>query len=297
MVRHCLDRIIKAKNADKTGITQVPASEGIFKCRSFTEGVKDVYKLDFGDAVRMPSCTCEDWRKSAYPCKHFFAVFMKYPEWGWNRLSPSYRTSPFLTLDEEITQSTETVETDVIFEDIIPDIMEHSLPDESSSSVPPPLPVPIPSLPRQSTLRSCKESLKQLQELSFLLKDETTLADMVHDLKEVAAKYQQFVETEDGLPLRPEGEQVWKEKFKCNPLPQKKKKQKVSKRVGVVEERRQRQIKEAAEQLSIANSIIKQAHEVTVETVEVDHAEIADVETFQVSHGTSILQISAGLTF
>ena len=61
-----------------------------------------VYNISFGDEDEdvMPSCSCLDWRVSAFPCKHFFAIMQKYPEdWGWEELPESYRCSPFLTLD------------------------------------------------------------------------------------------------------------------------------------------------------------------------------------------------------
>ena len=59
-----------------------------------------MYKVSFGNDNTMPSCSCEDWRASAYPCKHFFAIIQKYPDdWPWEALSSLYRCSPFLTLD------------------------------------------------------------------------------------------------------------------------------------------------------------------------------------------------------
>lgn len=48
-----------------------------------------------------PSCSCADWRKTQYPCKHFFAVFAAYEEWDFNSLLVHYRNSVFITLDTE----------------------------------------------------------------------------------------------------------------------------------------------------------------------------------------------------
>ena len=44
---------------------------------------------------------------STYPCKHFFAIFKKYASWDWHSLSKLYKNSPYLTLDENVTDSTE----------------------------------------------------------------------------------------------------------------------------------------------------------------------------------------------
>ena len=48
-----------------------------------------------------PSCSCADWRKTQYPCKHFFTVFNTFPEWDFNSLPEHYRNSVFITLDTE----------------------------------------------------------------------------------------------------------------------------------------------------------------------------------------------------
>ena len=48
----------------------------------------------------MPSCSCYTWKKSAYPCKHFFAVFQKFAAWNWDALSGLYKNSPYLNLDD-----------------------------------------------------------------------------------------------------------------------------------------------------------------------------------------------------
>ena len=57
------------------------------------------YDLNFGDGESMPSCSCMNFKRTDYPCKHFFAVFRKYPCWGWSALSLVYINSRFLTLD------------------------------------------------------------------------------------------------------------------------------------------------------------------------------------------------------
>ena len=43
----------------------------------------------------MSSCSCYTWKKSAYPCKHFFCSFSESC-----CLSGLYRNSPYLNLDD-----------------------------------------------------------------------------------------------------------------------------------------------------------------------------------------------------
>ena len=44
---------------------------------------------------------------SEYPCKHFFAIIKKYAPQNWNWLSKLYKNSPYLTLDDNVTDLTE----------------------------------------------------------------------------------------------------------------------------------------------------------------------------------------------
>ena len=95
LVLTCLNRFEAAKNLDKTGIVQVESGE--FSVISHTDVIR--YRVSFRNDENMPYCTCFSWKKSYYPCKHFFAVFLKFPNWSWDTLSPLYVNSPFLQLD------------------------------------------------------------------------------------------------------------------------------------------------------------------------------------------------------
>ncbi|XP_049815893.1 uncharacterized protein LOC126262984 isoform X2 [Schistocerca nitens] len=48
---------------------------------------------------KKPDCSCPDFQKFKYPCKHFCAIF-HFSEWGFHKLNFSYRTSPLICLDE-----------------------------------------------------------------------------------------------------------------------------------------------------------------------------------------------------
>ena len=52
----------------------------------------------------MPSCQCRLWCRTRLPCKHFFALFRHYPDWGWNQLPPLYQNSVQITLDEDVVE-------------------------------------------------------------------------------------------------------------------------------------------------------------------------------------------------
>ena len=81
---------------DKTGIVQIESGE--FSVISHTDNAIR-YRVSLGNDENMPYCTCSSWKKSYYPCNHFSAVFLKFPNRSWDTLSPLYVNSPFLQLD------------------------------------------------------------------------------------------------------------------------------------------------------------------------------------------------------
>lgn len=93
---HCQNKLRDAESYDNTAITI--CGVGKFYVRSFSNPDKN-YEVFFGDDDHMPSCSCENWQRTAYPCKHFFAIFKRYREWKWENVTPIYRESPFLNID------------------------------------------------------------------------------------------------------------------------------------------------------------------------------------------------------
>ena len=59
--------------------------------------------VNFGtqNADHMPLCTCQDWIQWHLPCKHFFAIFNLYPQWGWKQLPNEYLNSAYLSMDTD----------------------------------------------------------------------------------------------------------------------------------------------------------------------------------------------------
>lgn len=100
LVKQCLEKMTLAAIIDTSEITN--KGGGKFALMSFSGNQKERYELAFGDTLSMPKCSCIDWNRTGYPCKHFFAVFNKYLAWSWNDLSKLYTESLFLNLDLEI---------------------------------------------------------------------------------------------------------------------------------------------------------------------------------------------------
>ena len=90
-ILHCLHRQASSNKFASSDIIHISPSLPKFEVK----GAKGTHIVDFGE----PSCSCKEWITHHIPCKHFFAVFNHYPQWGWDQLPSSYKASPYLSLD------------------------------------------------------------------------------------------------------------------------------------------------------------------------------------------------------
>ena len=98
LIEHCLSRLQKAKKKfTADSFITCDDVDGIFTIT----GESSIHHVDFGVANGQPSCTCGDWSKSHFPCKHFFAVFLYKLDWSWDSLPKSYLNGPYLCADAD----------------------------------------------------------------------------------------------------------------------------------------------------------------------------------------------------
>lgn len=97
-ILHCLERKTKALKYSVSDTSVIDLQSGKFTLKG---SKSENHKVDFGieNAEHMPSCTCPDWTQWQLPCKHFFAIFNLYPQWGWNQLPAEYLKSAYLSMD------------------------------------------------------------------------------------------------------------------------------------------------------------------------------------------------------
>ncbi len=98
VILHCLTRIRKAEKFPKASIEQ-NGTKGQFTVKT-TSGKQ--HTLEFTNDENMPQCSCKDWTRWHIPCKHFFAVFEKFPNWGWMSLPKDYLKNEYITADSAI---------------------------------------------------------------------------------------------------------------------------------------------------------------------------------------------------
>eukprot|EP00794_Sanderia_malayensis_P013553 gene13553-14953_t len=229
----------------------------IFNENRVTAAATD-YEVWFGDANSLPSCTCYDWTSSPYLCKHFLAVFKKYPLWSWEALSPQYRESPFFKLDEEFSiKNTNTnlaseddngelpIEsmTNDIQEEVVNEQKNHTSNDEANDLKQSPTEADAKErLPPKNIASMCREVTNEIRNASFLLESEQNVLMEAYDmLKKMRDKLLQACPKEKGLPLLNEANMVKNKttsaNLKLQLLPPRKRKGPLTNRIGEKKER------------------------------------------------------------
>ncbi|CAG2191830.1 unnamed protein product [Mytilus edulis] len=66
----------------------------------------NVYQVRLNDDL--PKCSCPDWRKHHWPCKHMLAVMMNMPNKDWNTLPEYYKATPHFNIDFGLLETNRT---------------------------------------------------------------------------------------------------------------------------------------------------------------------------------------------
>ena len=93
-IKHCIRSKFQVEEFRETAVDCVDLVQGEFRVRSSSD-----VKVEYTIQLEIPSCTCEAWLETHFPCKHFFAVFNAYEEWDFPCLPYTYLNNVFITLD------------------------------------------------------------------------------------------------------------------------------------------------------------------------------------------------------
>ena len=197
LVTHCLDRMVTAYDIEQYHNKCHDQGHGTFTVKSQSEEGK-WYKVRFGDSTTLCYCDCLDWQKWWLPCKHFIAIFNHYPAWQWDQLSPLYRKSPFLNLDEEL--MSKLIQPSTSCQPPVEDAPGCNPPaPESTTLIHQPLP------PRHKTYRNeaaqCRGVMDQLRSATFLIHDAQVLQQLKDTLSSALNNVRKHIKTEDGIQL------------------------------------------------------------------------------------------------
>ena len=205
IVQHCLEKIDLAKSIPSHHV--VSKGEGHFEVCSQTAMLDVWYKVSFGRHDATPSCTCKGWQCTRLPCKHMFAIFRHKPDWGFDNLSETYRTSPFFILDQDLifpinntlpgtnlpedermNNSSEEIDNLIIADkENLPLPKEESL-TANSGETNNLLNVhkenlPIPSCFKKTVAAQCRELMNQAKSLTFIVNDTDILVEVRKSLE------------------------------------------------------------------------------------------------------------------
>ncbi len=190
-------------------------SSGVFDVQSSAGGNR--YKVIFGDDHTLPKCTCLDWRRNKLLCKHFCACMKAFPEWGWENLSKEYKRNPLFCLDETIvppdnnfSKNTNTDEQETIMTITGNQPPAQKMDNEDSTPLSPPemdnkdfRQLPPKRATGKNALRlKCRNIMKLLSSLTFLLDDKQQLSSLANDLEEILEKAQSTAPQEAGIIIQ-----------------------------------------------------------------------------------------------
>ena len=175
----------------------------------------------------MPKCSYYDWGKTGYLCKHFFAVFEKFPSWSFYALSSIYIDSPFLNLDKTVIP--------LLKENTLPDATPAERQNETVSNLEEPNEInestsinlqPLLSQARRkaTTAAIFLEYLKEVGDLSYFVENEDTLCEALRYLTNIRRPLQGATPKESGISLEPTKVGSKRKSFSSFALPLTKKK-------------------------------------------------------------------------
>ncbi|KAL3193842.1 hypothetical protein MRX96_000130 [Rhipicephalus microplus] len=210
IVKHMLRWLVNAEEYTPTDMEELLV-EGVFTVHS--ERSDDLYTVDF----TKPSCTCPDFRKHKYPCKHFCVVFKYSDRWGFSSLPQSYLNRPQITLgscpesetSSEIPLVNQPSPSEVSSQDLGTAASESDIPFVNETSFcEVPLQPGVTMFPGTAALsvselhKSITEELEKCSSLIYCCHDVQTLVEARGSLQATFRKLAESVPQSSGLYIR-----------------------------------------------------------------------------------------------
>ncbi|XP_047141341.2 uncharacterized protein LOC124816267 [Hydra vulgaris] len=274
LVKHCMHLIDTLKGLDLQGINAV--TDKIYNVASFDSNSREIYKCYLGGDKHLPSCSCPAWFSSPYPCKHFFAIFIK-ENLSWSAFGSLYRNSPYFSLDlltDENSHATSVVCQDFFHPNNV-GIQNNAVGHETQLSIPlEPQPFPnVQGMNFKSTIApnkiqsshsiiTCRELLSEITQMSYLCNSQKNVDLLFEGLYKLKTDLVKSITSENGILLRPDNKPDTWSKTEINStrlchLPIRRKR-KMTKRVGVKYD-----VYKAASDMSVVTKKVSLLSEIT----------------------------------
>lgn len=223
-VLHCMDRLHSAADTLSSHIIQSSSQAGVFSVRSQTEKAV-TYEVCMGEhAETLPQCSCYDFQKTKWPCKHFFSVFEHFPQWCFSKLPMTYIGNPFITLDTHVLPGAESRKDERLqdenstCQETKPRAPEfetlqssHEGGEEQVAEAVADIKKHVKNVnkhngPANSVLleeqTSCRERLQLIKDKTYLVQDTTVLSRVRGLLDDIISELRKAMVTEKGIPLQ-----------------------------------------------------------------------------------------------
>ncbi|XP_053373995.1 uncharacterized protein LOC128546738 [Mercenaria mercenaria] len=105
-VKHCLQRMPpKVAVLDQSNVS----FDSPERCQLRSPDSDITYSLSFVNM--MPVCSCLDFKKKHWPCKHLLGVMLNFPDYSWESLNAVYTGQNCFSLDQSLTNEDIEIET------------------------------------------------------------------------------------------------------------------------------------------------------------------------------------------
>ena len=204
MVQKCEVRRIAGELIDVSKVKEL--GDGFYEVQAESSYFPHRVSLD-------PMCTCMDFQRHLYPCKHIYAVLSKYGK-SFTDLPREYTDSPWFKLDHHVMSVSVLNDSRQSITSVCPDAghgeySETLVPDsniQNENSVHQSLnPFPKKVKLTTTTANSCREMLKELSSLTYLITDITLLHGLEDKLRQTISQVKDHIETSSsGISREPE---------------------------------------------------------------------------------------------
>lgn len=197
-MNHCLRRITNCAEIKKSQISVKNADIGSFNVTN--SSTKENHDVEFNG----PSCSCKDFRYSNLPCKHIFAVLKYFPGVSWDTLPATYRNSVFVTIDFDAIFEDEGIERrDEVHRCLEnPPVAVAEQEFEGLTAYDSVIQLPSrKAFSHRSKASACREVLKEITSLTYLIYDHGDLASLLECLNDISSDLKSKVHAEEGLLL------------------------------------------------------------------------------------------------
>ena len=252
-VTHCMKKLDSAEDTPASCIQSCTSRVGMFYVKS--QSTKDViHQIFMGDQENLPWCTCQDFQRTRWPCKHFFSVFKHVTNCGFTKLPEHYLANPLITLDSRKPpckddsnpesqeqnnaetlkdQNTEAASSTVSSEfatiHSVPEISDEEAPNDINIENQDPNIAPKKNEKADKSAllaeqTACRERLQLIRDHTYLVNDPKVLSRVRGSLDDIIQELQGATKTEKGIPLETTTKPQQKLSMRAEYLPLKKRK-------------------------------------------------------------------------